>query len=310
MISVNTPKERHTIETEILKQALEGDAAAVNSALKYLSSANPMLRRIMQEPPVRYFIAGEDPKKGWGTADIWPLLGENRKKLFFDQGASGTAGSVNDGKLLWSVDKVVAESDDYKVDYSLRLGSYVDRNKGVHRGSEVDESAFCAGSGYPDLSKRYDVKSLTFTSEPLEKDLLVVGHPLVEFWMTASTKDADVFVVLEEVETDGSSRFVTDNAMRAYHRTVNKPPFNNLGLPWLGNYQKDISLLSKQPVKIALDLKPIGNRFDSGNRIRVTIAGADTLSGTAPWDKADRTITLYRGPMYPSFIDLPLIESH
>jgi HEAT repeat protein len=37
------------METEILKQALEGDATAVNRALKYLSSANPTLRRIMQE---------------------------------------------------------------------------------------------------------------------------------------------------------------------------------------------------------------------------------------------------------------------
>ncbi len=49
MISVNTPNVRHTMETEILKQALEGDAEAVNRALKYLSSANPTLRRIMQE---------------------------------------------------------------------------------------------------------------------------------------------------------------------------------------------------------------------------------------------------------------------
>ena len=41
MIAVNTPNVRHTMESEILKQALEGDAEAVNRALKYLSSANP-----------------------------------------------------------------------------------------------------------------------------------------------------------------------------------------------------------------------------------------------------------------------------
>jgi len=45
----NIPKVRHTMETKLLKQALEGDHRAANRALKYLSSANHTLRRIMQE---------------------------------------------------------------------------------------------------------------------------------------------------------------------------------------------------------------------------------------------------------------------
>ena len=49
MVVGNTPLVRHTRETEMLQQALQGDASAANSALKYLSSANPTLRRIMQE---------------------------------------------------------------------------------------------------------------------------------------------------------------------------------------------------------------------------------------------------------------------
>ena len=49
MVIGNTPEVRHTMETDMLRQALQGDASAANSALKYLSSANPTLRRIMQE---------------------------------------------------------------------------------------------------------------------------------------------------------------------------------------------------------------------------------------------------------------------
>jgi HEAT repeat protein len=49
MTLVSKPKERHTMETKILKQALEGDVSAANRVLKYLSSANLTLRRLMQE---------------------------------------------------------------------------------------------------------------------------------------------------------------------------------------------------------------------------------------------------------------------
>lgn len=49
MVPVNMSKERHPVETEMLKQAIEGDVSAANRALKYLSSANPTLRQLMQE---------------------------------------------------------------------------------------------------------------------------------------------------------------------------------------------------------------------------------------------------------------------
>lgn len=49
MITVNTPKERHSMETKLLRKALKGDELAADRALKYLSSSNPALRQIMQE---------------------------------------------------------------------------------------------------------------------------------------------------------------------------------------------------------------------------------------------------------------------
>ncbi len=49
MVPVNMSKERHPVETEMLKQAIEGDVSAANRALKYLSSANPTLRQLMRE---------------------------------------------------------------------------------------------------------------------------------------------------------------------------------------------------------------------------------------------------------------------
>jgi len=49
MITPAKKKIRHTHQVELLIQAVEGDAQAVNSLLIYLSSANPSLCQIMQE---------------------------------------------------------------------------------------------------------------------------------------------------------------------------------------------------------------------------------------------------------------------
>jgi len=49
MISTNEMTVRHTFESEILRNALNGDMQAASKSLKYLSSANPHLCQIMQE---------------------------------------------------------------------------------------------------------------------------------------------------------------------------------------------------------------------------------------------------------------------
>lgn len=62
MTAAVAPKS-HIIETDLLRQALDGDIHAANKTLKYLSSTNPHLCKIMQN-------AIHDLK----TAQIWPKL--------------------------------------------------------------------------------------------------------------------------------------------------------------------------------------------------------------------------------------------
>ena len=49
MVAERKTTVRHTIESEILRRALDGDVQAADKFLKYLSSANPHLCQIMQE---------------------------------------------------------------------------------------------------------------------------------------------------------------------------------------------------------------------------------------------------------------------
>jgi putative CocE/NonD family hydrolase len=265
---------------------------------------------MMNEPPIRYFVVGEEPEFGWKSATQWPLPQEVREEYFFTQGKTGTVQSVNDGSL--SVIPIFSDvgKDLYLVDRGVSLGSFLARNNGVMRECgekfKVDKSCYL-NSGYPDLSERYDAKGLTYTSGKLVKDMVIAGHPVVRLWVTANTDDADFFIVLEEVEPDGTSHFVTTNAVRASHRTVNKAPFNNLGLPWLGHFKADAKMLTRMPSIIELDLKPIANLFDKGNRIRVTITGAEAEEGDASPLSGNREFTIYRNKKYSSSIDLPVI---
>lgn len=265
---------------------------------------------IMDEPRVRYFVLGDNADAEWRTADSWPLGDEQRILFYLSQGPSGSIDSINDGVLARHHVDVVG-SDFYAVIPGISLGGYLERNNGLFRAhcrdkTVVEESCY-RGSGYPDLADRYDAKSLTYTSAPLEDDVIIVGHPLVSLSISSSSPDAAIFVVLEEVEPDGSSHFLTDNALRLSHRTINRPVFNNLGLPWLGNLGADRPESTSGPIEIKLDLKPIANRFDAGNRIRLTIAGTDANIDDPVVHEPGRVFELFRGGQHQSWLEIPVL---
>jgi uncharacterized protein len=100
--------------------------------------------------------------------------------------------------------------------------------------------------GYRDdtaLSARRDV--LTFTSDPLDSDLVVHGCPVAELAHTSDNPFVDVFVRISEVDSKGKSRNVSDGYRR----------------------------LTQPTDQISLELDAISHRFRAGTRIRVSIAG-------------------------------------
>ncbi len=93
------------------------------------------------------------------------------------------------------------------------------------------------------LAQRADV--LTFTGEPLQADLYVVGTPLLELSHSCDNRYNDLFVRISEVDARGRSRNVSDGYL--------------CGTP------------DSRNVRIELDA--IAHRFPAGSRIRVLIAG-------------------------------------
>jgi putative CocE/NonD family hydrolase len=164
-----------------------------------------------------------------------------------------------------------------------------------------------AVTSYPHLAEN-DRRCLTYTTEPLEQDVAVVGHPLARLFVASSAEDAEVIVLLEEVGAKGDVRYVTEGVLRGSHRTLGEAPWNNLGLPFQRGCHADFAALPRdEPTELVLDLHPTANVFDAGHRIRVTLMGADADNVQVLPNANETTLRVFRDAAHPSSIELPIL---
>jgi putative CocE/NonD family hydrolase len=251
---------------------------------------------IMDEPPIHYAVIEDPADWVWSSLREWPPAGSESTTFFFLQGPSGTVESVNDGSL--SEDRpTMPGAHRYRVDLTTTTGTQT-RWDNATNGSRY--------LVYPDLSDT-DGKSLTYTSSPLDEDLRAVGHPVVTLWVTSSTLDGDFIVLLEEVDETGTSQYVTEGTLRASYRKEGAAAWDNLGLPFHRGFAEDLSPLPRgESEQLTLDLLPIATVFNAGNRIRVTVMGADADNVEPPTDPPEYEV--YWGASFPSHLTLPVLR--
>jgi putative CocE/NonD family hydrolase len=254
---------------------------------------------IMNEAPINYYTMGNGKNSGWHSAWQWPLPNERRTIYYFDGTRSGSLDSVNDGSLSLTLSPSSAGVDEYHVDYSTTSG------KATRWAAGYDVMT----QPYSQTMKFNDEKGLTYTTPPLTAEVEVTGHPVVHLWVTSSAKDGDFFVYLEDVGEARYSKYITEGTLRASHRAISTPPFENLGLPYHRSYAEDIADLPERPVELVFDLLPTSYVFVAGHRIRVTITCADKDTALAPQLDPPPTVYLYREAAHSSYIVLPIIPS-
>lgn len=251
---------------------------------------------IMDEPPIYYYVMGASEKDAWRTSDQWPLANQQLTRFYFAEGKTDSVNSVNDGFLRTEPPGIPNAYDAYTVNYST--------TSGVHsRWTAVVLEA----ADYPDM-RANDEKALTYTTPPLKEDVEITGHPVVHLWIATDAPDLDFFVYLEEVNSRGKSTYVTEGNLRASHRALSEAPFNNLGLPYQRSYESDLAPIpAGEPIELVFDLLPTSKLFHKGNRIRVTITGADADNFETPILDPAPEIRLLRNTTYVSFVELPII---
>eukprot|EP00752_Nemacystus_decipiens_P002035 g1950.t1 len=126
---------------------------------------------------------------------------------------------------------------------------------------------------------------LRFTSAPLKQDVEVTGYPVVSLWVSAADDlpNLDVFAYLQAVRPrTGLSIYVTEGCFRVEHRKeaerTNPVDVRALpGVPIHSYLRKDAQPLEKgRPVEIRFKLSPTSFKFLKGQRIRLSIGGADS----------------------------------
>ncbi len=265
---------------------------------------------IDREPPLTFYTMNG---QGWRQENEWPLPEAVEQTLYLHEGK----------KLLSPLSE--SGSQKYQVDFTHN-SSY----------SENEGNRFLGIGGKNPRALPYrtenDQQCLNFDSDPLDTDLEVTGHPIVNLSVSSSEPDGDFFVYLSDVSATGEALLVTQGQLRAgYAKLIDNDEIIFSGtsgvdvlpdLPWHGyeeaQYVEDI-LRDGKVVDLEIDLYPTSWVFKKGHRIRLSVAGADyptfrlhpKLSpANDPEDPGNKKpiVTVWHDRDRPSMIRLPVIE--
>ncbi|UCG02624.1 MAG: CocE/NonD family hydrolase [Candidatus Heimdallarchaeota archaeon] len=251
---------------------------------------------IMTESPIYYYTINTPKKEAWQPSDLWPLSNQEQIRFYFHSGKTGSVASTNDGFLTLEEPTSPKANDTYRVNYTTTSGE------------NSRWGAVLRASNYPNMRDN-DEKALTYTTPPLDGNMEVTGHPVIHLWLTTDSVDLDVFVYMETVDSKGKSTYITEGNLRASHRAINAPPYENLDLPYHRYYESDLEPLTVgEPFELVFDLLPTSYQFKEGDRIRITLAFADTSNFDTPVLDPPPMIKLHRNPSHPSYIGLPVIK--
>ena len=245
---------------------------------------------VMDEDPVHYWTIDAPPGTEWRSAKAWPVPSARPLDLFPAPGGRLASGPPAPATVR------------YRVDYTTSLGS-------SNRWTATTGGAPGKVLDYPDLAAN-DRRALTFTSDPLPQPLEVTGHPVVRLQLSVDAPDTDVFAVLEEVRPDGFSDYVTEGRLRASLRRTSPAPYNRFGLPYHRSNAEDVTPLTGEAVELAFDLLPTSKLFRAGNRIRLTLTGADNGNFMTPVTLPAPTWTVHLGGPAGARLTLPVVPSN
>ena len=232
-----------------------------------------------------YFTVGEER---WKVTNTWPVAGTHMTRWFF-----------NENNLLSAKEPNAKSTEDrYTINFDATTG---EKNRWhTQVGGQVV---------YPDRAEE-DKKLLTYTTEPLEADVEITGHPIVSLFVTSTHTDGAFFVYLEEIDEKGKVTYLTEGQLRAIHRRISsKPNPMKLPVPYHTFLKKDaMPLVPGQIAELKFALQPISVLVKKGHRLRVAIAGHDKETFIRIPAEGTPTVAVQRNRRGLSSIELPVIK--
>ena len=157
-----------------------------------------------------------------------------------------------------------------------------------------------------------DGNAVSYTTEPLAQDTVVLGKGRVDLWVRSSVRDVDLQATVTEIRPDGKETFVQGGWVRAKARKLD-PLKSSLLEPVLSLSKRDFRPMPrKRFVKVTIPLYYQGHPYREGSRIRVHVKAPNgdqpiwSFSETRP--KGTAQVAIAHGGKARSRLVLPVVE--
>jgi putative CocE/NonD family hydrolase len=239
---------------------------------------------VFDGPPVRAFLMGANR---WLDFDAWPPEEVTYKQLYLHAGAGWSDASLNGGAATFERPESTEPPDVYSYDPEQPVPSLV---------------------AFPDFGphdyRALEQRMLTYTTTPLEQELVIVGPVRAMLYASSSAPDTDWVVRMCDVYPDGRSMSVCDGILRGRYRDSTQRP----------------ELM--EPGKIyqfEVDLWATAQSFPRGHRLRVELTSSDfpryernlNTGGPLGEEVSGRVAVnvIYHDSAHPSHVVLPVFRS-
>jgi hypothetical protein len=245
----------------------------------------------------------------WEHFKKFPLPKSAYQRLYLNGESSGSAPlSVHDGSLASAPPKT--ESGDTAP--LLPASSPCSRET-------AQWTAGAASNPICDTTNNtYEASSLTYSTAPLAAPEKIEGLLKTNLWATLSTSDATLVAVLSEVEPDGKSEQITAGFLQASQRATDPSlatygPKHIVTRPWHPfTKESQQAVPAGQPTEYEVEIYPTGVIVPAGDRLRLTIGTANTVTGTPTLPTLGQelggTISLLHGGAHDSYVQLPIVN--
>jgi uncharacterized protein len=265
---------------------------------------------VMDEPSVRIQL-----RTGNGSCTLmeeqeWPIARTLYKRWYLDASPSDWSGDGRRDDFMRVVSQAPTLAHSASYDAYLDLGMQVLSPMGPVGGTPRWQTG------------------ITFISDPMDEDMVMVGYMKAGLWVSSSASDMDVFVSVRVVEENGREiRFdapshpadpihaapVGHGLLKVSHRKLDEARTTNYW-PVQSHLEADYAPLNpNEVVAVEVGLNPSSALIPKGARLRVDIqpsapSGAPGRAFDESYHKG-ATNSVFTGPDHPSYIQLPIIPA-
>jgi putative CocE/NonD family hydrolase len=243
-----------------------------------------------KEPTVNYFTMGE---QAWKASDTWPPKEVQSTEMYFAP------------EFLKNEKPTKEEIVKYNCDYNTTTG-YGEKGGGTRWNSltvlyKYEDTYYGPRGGQDMLMEVFD-------GPVLDKDVEITGHPEIHLNVSTNTGKGHLFVYLEEVLPDGTSRYITEGMLDINHSKLCENGDYSCCFPQHSFKEKDMVELQPNEFKqTVINMIPTSYTIKAGNKIRLAVGVADKDHFDIPAeDIRPESINILTGGESGSFVRLPI----